>query len=1464
MSANVADPGIASLNQGNRCGRFVNPKLPDLLQPLRLDADFVWAEGTRLRDASGREYLDFTAGDGLMPFGHNHKAIWDAFLSHRQVGEPGIVQPSISTAPGRLAERLIGIAPLGLKHVSLTNDGDEAIAMAIEACRLATGRLGIVAATNDFHGKILGALSATGARTFHKGFPASPPHFSLVPYGDTAALDAILDMHRGEIAAVVLAPIQGEGGVVVPPPGYLAHARDITTRHDVRLVLDEVQTGLGRTGALFASAAAGIQPDCLTIAMALGGGLVPVGACLFAPSVWSEDLAVRHSSTFTNNTLACDLGLAMLNVLTEANGRMLRNVRNRGGQLQAIHEQLRARFPNVVAKARGEGLLLGLAFNVRRESFSAEWGTYLGVFGEQGKIVPLIASYLLNVEGIRTTPTWNGSGVLRVEPPLTVSEAECTSYEVGITRTVELLAQGNTGALAAHLVNTAPLPLSPRPQRLITRQQAEPRPDGAEGRFAFLIHPLDTASLIDFDPSLKVIRPEGLLDLGERLSGFLQPFPIGATRVQAQDGSTAYGEFICVPRTARELQHMPQPEAQSLVAAAVDLARDRGAQIVGLGGYTSVVTLGGTRVLDRNVAITTGNSYTLVSAIEAVELACRRIGVSLDDAPVTVVGAGGAIGAGLVGRLFDRVGALTMVGRAHRPEKTIRRFETVLRRCLGRLLTEGPDGSGHLARLILAHPHTPSPVDGEAGLRTFAAQLMEENGTRVPLRWSLELASALPESDVVVCATSSADEIIRPEHMRPGAVLCDMSRPSNVSRRIADERPDVLVLDGGIVDIPGRPDFGFDIGIPRGLGYACLAETMMLALRRRYRHTSIGADLACEDQHLLTGIARDCGFRLAGVRSFDRLLNDMDWCWLRSTRLKQGAAGPVGLAVEAGVPLDVIPAVAAGVTRFEARQNPDSLEPGDLTNAAIYLLDRHLDARGDKIAIVDGCARYTYRVLHAKSVGMARLLRERGIGLGDTIAAVQGDSIEVVALLLAAMRIGATLALVNPDLRQDAIVPQFQVVQPALLFVSPGEVPTWTDHASRLGCPVLPLVCQSAAIAPAPVPLMVRADTPAVCLFSSGSTGRPKAVPHSHRDFVNTNLNYAKMIGVNENDVVFSPSRMFFAYGLNAVHQALFAGATSILAARRTVPEEVLARMEAEKVTLFFSVPTIYLLMLDRQSRTVDLSAMRLCVSAGEPLPVDLYDAWNSRFGIRIMDGIGCTETLSTFITNTPSSNFPGSLAEVVPGFEVRLLTEALEPAADGEIGTLWVRGNSVTKGYLGDEVTTDQIFKDGWFNTNDLFVRDGWGYFAYIGRAIDTFKVGGMWVSPPIVEAAIARHPTVARCAVVKHVDFGKLIRPKAFVVARPGVATGPPLAAEIKEFLRSTLARHQYPHIIEFVTDLPLTASGKIQRCRLIAQEWLAAKADRTETGSFPGCGGVRAELGLRSGEDHASAEERRPEDR
>nr|MBO2470892.1 aminotransferase III [Bacillota bacterium] len=260
--------------------RYVNPHLGELLRTVQLDKRFVRGEGAWLWDADGRRYLDFIAAYGALPFGFNPPRIWDALEEVRRTGEPSFIQPSYLDAAGELARRLIELTGGDLDYVTFTNSGAESTEAAIKLARAATRRKRILATKNSFHGKTMGALSATGRNSYQDAFYVPFEGFDFVPYGDVDAIREALAARPGEYAAVMLEPIQGEGGIVVPPPGYLKAVEELAREHGALFVLDEVQTGLGRTGVMFRYQTEGVKPDVVTLAKALGGGLFPIGAML--------------------------------------------------------------------------------------------------------------------------------------------------------------------------------------------------------------------------------------------------------------------------------------------------------------------------------------------------------------------------------------------------------------------------------------------------------------------------------------------------------------------------------------------------------------------------------------------------------------------------------------------------------------------------------------------------------------------------------------------------------------------------------------------------------------------------------------------------------------------------------------------------------------------------------------------------------------------------------------------------------------------------------------------------------------------------------------------------------------------------------------------------------------------------------------------------------------------------------
>jgi acetylornithine/succinyldiaminopimelate/putrescine aminotransferase/predicted amino acid dehydrogenase len=859
------------LSEAHPFARHVNPYLADLLGRIRLDKHFARGKGTELYDDEGRRYLDCIAAYGALPFGFNPAAIWRALEGVRDRGEPSFVQPSLLGPAGELAARLVEVAPQGLERVTFTNSGAEAIEVAIKLCRAATGRLGILSTDRSFHGKTLGALSATGNAEYQKDFGAPAPHFDAIPFGDAVALRLAFAERPAHYAAFLVEPVQGEGGIVEPPRGYLAEARAICRDAGVLLVLDEIQSGLGRTGALFACEAEGVVPDVMALAKALGGGLVPIGAVLCSEAAYTSTFAMKHSSTFAGNALACRAGLATLELLTRDNRRLVRRVARNGRRLRRRLGALARRYPHLIAEIRGRGYMLGIRFRVNRDLWP---DSLLGAVAEQGLFTPVFASYLLNVEGVRVAPTLNGSSVIRIEPPLTFRWCDCEELLTALGRALEAFSQGDTARVLRGILHGEPqLPSSTLPPGL--RAARCPEPVDGETRFAFLMHPIDDANIADFDPSLKVLDSDELRTVGRDVAGLLEPFVVSRARITSPGGQKIFGEFIALPWTAAQMAAMPRHKAVAGVRAALGLARSRGAQLVGLGAFTSIVTRGGLDVSREGIPVTTGNSFTAVSSAQAAAIAVAALGGYFGAATrATIVGAGGAIGRAVALLLAENVGRLTLVGNPDRDPAAIRRRLLAVAADICRHLATGYHQgcsfvSGSLfARFLAECRGAPDP---DASAEAFAALV-----GRLERRGALTLTTAvdevLPSADLVVTATSATGSIINPGSLRAGAVVCDLSRPANVGREVVLARPDVLIIDGGIIEVPGRPDLG-RFGLGPGLAYACMAETMLLALDGHLQNSSLGTDLTAESLCRLRDSARRHGFRVAQLRSFGRPLD---------------------------------------------------------------------------------------------------------------------------------------------------------------------------------------------------------------------------------------------------------------------------------------------------------------------------------------------------------------------------------------------------------------------------------------------------------------------------------------------------------------------------------------------------------------------------------------------------------------
>ncbi|MDE3137570.1 MAG: benzoate-CoA ligase family protein [Acidobacteriota bacterium] len=504
-------------------------------------------------------------------------------------------------------------------------------------------------------------------------------------------------------------------------------------------------------------------------------------------------------------------------------------------------------------------------------------------------------------------------------------------------------------------------------------------------------------------------------------------------------------------------------------------------------------------------------------------------------------------------------------------------------------------------------------------------------------------------------------------------------------------------------------------------------------------------------------------------------------------------------------------------------------------NVAELFLGHPARVHPARLAILGEPCPFTYAELAALAARVAGALASSGCRSGDRVLLVLPDSAEFIAAFFGATTIGAVAVPVNSN-AQPADYAYYLADSGARCAIVHADVLGHVLEMSSAGVLETLVVVGSAPAgkgSPAPIawddwlasaqpitgPVDTAATDTAFFLYTSGSGGTPKAAVHRHCDMLVTNTCYAQgILGLTPEDRTFSVSKLFFAYGMgNGMYFPLGAGASTILYPGRPRPEPVAEIVARYRPTAFFAVPTFYAALLAECSRGLafDFSSVRLAVSAGEPLPAEIFERFRARFGIEILDGIGSTEMLHIFLSPRPGRARPGSCGFEVPGYSARILDESGEPVPRGSIGNLVVRGESAFAGYWNKPELTAQIKRGEWVFTGDKFVQDEDGYFHYCGRADDMMKVRGLWVAPAEVENALLAHPAVAEAAVISR-SFDGLIRPVAYVVLRQGQGSED-LPSTLREFLHDRLASHKIPAQFHFVPALPKTPTGKIQRFKL-----------------------------------------------
>jgi 4-hydroxybenzoate-CoA ligase len=541
---------------------------------------------------------------------------------------------------------------------------------------------------------------------------------------------------------------------------------------------------------------------------------------------------------------------------------------------------------------------------------------------------------------------------------------------------------------------------------------------------------------------------------------------------------------------------------------------------------------------------------------------------------------------------------------------------------------------------------------------------------------------------------------------------------------------------------------------------------------------------------------------------------------------------------------------------------------------------------GNKIAFIDPERSLTYGGLQARSISFANALRELGVEHEQRVALLLNDTVDYPAAFWGTIRAGAIAVPLNTylphpqyayilnDCRATALVvaaPFAQTIapvldrlarKPVLIVVGDSQATTsWPGIAvQRTACFYTPMSRPSTSSLPQDVDarnksghdgrgtvhhfedIIAKADaTPftadtlsdevAFWMYTSGSTGDPKGVKHVHSNLMATAKLFGQgILGIHENDVVHSASKLFFAYGLgNAMSFPLSVGATAVLWPHRPSPEGVFETMRRHRPTIFYGVPSLYTALLSHHEicKGAGSDRLRICVSAGEALPAHIGERWRDTVGVDVLDGLGSTEMLNTFLSNRPTDIRYGSTGKPVPGYDARIVDENGRDLGTDEIGELIVRGPSAGEGYWNQREKSRHTFAGEWTHTGDKYRRDAEGYYYYCGRTDDMFKVSGMWVSPFDVEAALVSHEAVLEAAVIGKEDADGLIKPKAFIVLKNGFKADELLLETLKVHVKDKAGPWKFPRWIELRSNLPRTATGKLQRFRLREEDAAAASS-------------------------------------
>jgi acetylornithine/succinyldiaminopimelate/putrescine aminotransferase/predicted amino acid dehydrogenase len=764
-----------------------------------------------------------------------------------------------------------------------------------------------VALEKSFHGKLGASVQLTYNKNFRRAFQFLGIKTRFVAMNDAAALDRITEEEESELfdidivegkvvlvkrplplfSAFLLEPIQGEGGINCVDAEFGRAIRRFCNRHSCPLIIDEIQSGMGRSGRFLASAQIGLRGDYYAFSKALGGSLAKLSALMVRKDMYEKDFGLIHSSTFAEDDFSAGIALKTLEILERDDGALYRQIEARGKEIEEGLHSLCRKYPDILDGVLGRGLFVGLVFRELEESSSQIIRT--NVYAET--LGYFVSGYMLRAEGIRLAPTGSAPNVLRLEPSAHIESGEIQRLIGALDRLCAILRHGDT----MHLV----FPLT-KPDREIPRSEvitfhhpepANPRPLAANGshkngitrpirKVAFVNHLINPELLRKVEPSLADMSDAELRQFVLNSAALKKSAPLGPVRIRSRLGNAVdfwlYPLFVASEQMSGWLNSGDLEEIRDDIDERIRSAQEDGCELAGLGMYNSIVTNNCMSLAIPEMGLTSGNALTVAMSVEALDKAITERGMRYEDINLAIVGAAGNIASTYASILAERLSRITLIGSG-RDGSRARLLKTVygIYENAYDTLVNGIEPPAGLVARLLDEPLVQDWLRDGAPARDIGKLLHEslvERYGRDPYVVIATDTSAVADADAVLCAANAAEPFINAHEFRQGAIICDVAVPHNVNERSLDERPDLLYFQGGIVATPNGESLHPTVRayLDAGQLYACMAETAILGLSEHRGHYSYGA-ITVQQVREIASLARLHGFGLAEFKRGDSL-----------------------------------------------------------------------------------------------------------------------------------------------------------------------------------------------------------------------------------------------------------------------------------------------------------------------------------------------------------------------------------------------------------------------------------------------------------------------------------------------------------------------------------------------------------------------------------------------------------------